>query len=62
MTGDAGIAFDFPRLPAVIERALALPEAEREAFCRRAMERVRQRYSWDAVTDEYERLFRQLCR
>ena len=62
VTGDAGIAFDFPRLPAVIERALAMPEAEREAFCRRAMERVRQRYSWDAVTGEYESLFRQLCR
>ena len=62
VTGDTGVPFDFPRLPATIERVLAMPEAEREALRKRAMERVRQRYSWDAVTDEYDRLFKQLCR
>ena len=31
---------------------------ERDRMGSKAMERVRARYSWDAVTDEYERLFR----
>jgi glycosyltransferase involved in cell wall biosynthesis len=46
----------------MIERVLAMPETERETLRKRAMDRARQRYSWDAVTDEYERLFRQLSR
>jgi glycosyltransferase involved in cell wall biosynthesis len=33
---------------------------ERNGFRRRAIERVQQRYSWDTVTADYERLFRQL--
>jgi len=57
VAGDAGIPFDFAGLPRAIEHALAMPAPERESFRRRAMERVRGRYSWDAVTDEYERLF-----
>jgi glycosyltransferase involved in cell wall biosynthesis len=62
VTGNAGIPFDFPRLPATMERVLAMPETERQALRNRAMERARQRYSWEAVTDEYEKLFRQLSR
>jgi glycosyltransferase involved in cell wall biosynthesis len=31
-----------------------MDEAERAEFGARAMERVRERYSWDAVTDKYE--------
>jgi glycosyltransferase involved in cell wall biosynthesis len=60
VAGDAGIPFDFPALPAVMERVLAMRESEREEFRRRAMERARRRYSWEAVTDEYEKLFRQM--
>ena len=36
--------------------ALEMSEGERERLRRRAVERVRARYSWDAVTDAYERL------
>jgi glycosyltransferase involved in cell wall biosynthesis len=35
---------------------LLMPESEREEWRQRAMERVRSRYSWDAVTDAYEEL------
>jgi glycosyltransferase involved in cell wall biosynthesis len=34
-----------------------MSEEERCAFGARAMERVRQHYSWDAVTGAYEKLF-----
>jgi glycosyltransferase involved in cell wall biosynthesis len=56
VAGDAGIPFDFPGLPRAIERVLGMSEAEREGLRRRAMERAREKYSWDAVTDAYERL------
>ncbi len=55
VTGDAGIPFDGD-LAAQMARVLAMPEAERDAYRRRALERVRERYSWDAVTLEYEKL------
>jgi glycosyltransferase involved in cell wall biosynthesis len=35
-----------------------MPEEERDRWRLRAMERARARYSWDAVTDAYEKLFR----
>ena len=38
-----------------------MTEAEREALRRRAMDRVRERYSWDAVTDAYESLLKRLA-
>jgi glycosyltransferase involved in cell wall biosynthesis len=56
VTADAGIPFDFAGLPATIERVLAMPDAEREALRQKAMERARRRYSWEAVTDQYESL------
>jgi glycosyltransferase involved in cell wall biosynthesis len=62
VAGDAGLRFDFAELPATLERVLKMPESEREDLRRRATERTRARYSWDAVTDQYERLFKQLCR
>lgn len=61
-TGDAGVPFEFAGLSAAIDRVLAMPEAQRDNLRRRAMERARTKYSWDAVTDEYEKLFRALCR
>ena len=45
-----------------IALALAMSEVEREALRIAAAERVRERYSWDAVTDQYERLFDALGR
>ena len=49
VAGDAGIPFD-DDLAAKIELVLAMPEEERDALRRRALERVQQRYCWDAVT------------
>jgi glycosyltransferase involved in cell wall biosynthesis len=56
VAGDAGIPFDFPDLPRVMERVLGMSEAERDELRRKAMARAREKYSWDAVTDAYERL------
>ena len=33
-----------------------MSEDERNEYRRKAEQRVRERYSWDAVTDQYERL------
>lgn len=62
VAGDAGVPFDAAGISAAIERVLAMPEDERETFRRRAMERARRRYSWEAVTDQYERLFERMTR
>jgi glycosyltransferase involved in cell wall biosynthesis len=60
VAGGAGIAFEPRELAAKIELALAMPEDQRELLRRKAMDRVRDRYSWDAVTDRYERLLASL--
>jgi len=52
----AGIPFRHENLAEVLERVLEMPEAERDELRARAVERVRSRYSWDAVTDAYEKL------
>ena len=52
----AGLPFTPEDLPRVIAHVLALSEEEREEWRARAVERVRSRYSWDAVTDAYEKL------
>jgi len=62
VAGDAGVPFDFRSLPGVMERVLAMPESDRDALRAKAMDRARRRYSWEAVTDEYEKLFKQLSR
>jgi glycosyltransferase involved in cell wall biosynthesis len=61
VAGGVGIAFTHRNLTEVLERALEMPEAEREGHRRRAVERVRERYSWDTVTDAYEALFTKLA-
>jgi len=61
--GDAGLTFSgsdgVPSLTAQLERILADP-ALVETYRGRARERAK-RYSWDAVTDEYEALLRRAC-
>lgn len=57
----AGIPFNGD-LAEKIVLALALPECEREALRAAAVERVRARYSWEAVTNRYEGLLRALRR
>ena len=39
---------------------LAMSPEERAQMGLAAAQRVRERYSWDAVTDAYERLFREM--
>jgi glycosyltransferase involved in cell wall biosynthesis len=60
VAGDAGIPFEADELDAKLELVLGMPEAERVEWGRRAMERVRERYSWEAVTDQYETLLLKL--
>lgn len=57
VAGGVGIGFEHDTLTSAIQRALLMTEGEREElrFC--AQSRVRERYSWDAVTDGYEKLF-----
>jgi glycosyltransferase involved in cell wall biosynthesis len=56
VAGDAGIPFEAGDLVAKLDLVLAMPEAERVDWGRRAMQRVAERYSWDRVTEDYERL------
>jgi hypothetical protein len=35
---------------------LSMSEEQRDSWRARAVERIRSRYSWDAVTDAYEKL------
>jgi len=57
----AGIPFGEHDLAEKIEAALQMSEEERTALRRCAAERVRERYSWDAVTAQYEELFRRIA-
>ncbi len=61
VAGGVGIPFEADQLAAKLRAVLAMPESERAEWSRRAMERVAERYSWDAVTDRYEALLRKLC-
>ena len=61
--GDAGLTFSgfegVPSLAAQLERLFDAPELVEE-YRERARRRAR-RYSWDAVTDQYEELLRTVC-
>ena len=57
----AGIPFTHQNLSAVMQTVLLMPERERDEWRARAIERVRSRYSWDAVTDAYENLLTKLA-
>jgi glycosyltransferase involved in cell wall biosynthesis len=61
VAGGAGLPFTHEDLSRVIEHVLSYSEEERQAWGTRAMERVRSRYSWDAVTDAYEKLLEGLA-
>jgi glycosyltransferase involved in cell wall biosynthesis len=61
---DAGFAYDgvvgADSLRQVLARLLSEPELVRE-YRQRAQYRARTHYSWEAVTDDYERLFYRVC-
>jgi glycosyltransferase involved in cell wall biosynthesis len=62
--GDAGLAYDgqvgADSLRQVLQRLLSAPELV-AAYRQRARQRAQTCYTWEAVTDAYERLFYQLC-
>ncbi len=58
VAGDGGIPFEPGELAGALRRVLAMPEFERERFRRAAIARVQTNYSWDTVTDAYEKLLK----
>ncbi len=59
---DAGIPFeDEQDLARQMRRVLAMSDDERDEWRARAARRVAEHYSWDAVTELYERLLLRLC-
>ncbi|MGH9594396.1 MAG: glycosyltransferase, partial [Bryobacteraceae bacterium] len=60
VAGGAGLPFEPGNLGQVMQRALEMTEEERDSWRQRAVARVRERYSWDAVTDAYEKLLTRL--
>lgn len=61
--GDAGLPYsDRNELTARMTAVLGMSESERGLFRERAIQRVRERYDWDAVTTQYETLLGGLCR
>ncbi len=62
--GDAGLGYDGQDGPESLRRVLAdlLRDPEKVAGYRsRASRRVQEHYSWETVTDDYERLFYRVC-
>jgi glycosyltransferase involved in cell wall biosynthesis len=62
VAGGAGLAFRRENLSEVIKLSLIMPSSEVEMWRLRARKRVEERYSWDAVTDSYEKLLTGLAR
>jgi glycosyltransferase involved in cell wall biosynthesis len=61
VAGDAGIPFEPGELAAKLGQVVRMSDGDRSGYGRRAMERVRERYSWDTVTDAYEKLLKGLA-
>lgn len=59
VAGESGVPFE-DDLVQKLQWALGMSEEERVEWGAKAMERVERLYSWKAVTDAYERLFRTL--
>ncbi|MCZ2147501.1 MAG: DUF1972 domain-containing protein [Bryobacterales bacterium] len=62
VAGGAGIPFESEELAAKMEEVLRMSAEERAEWGAKAMERVKERYSWDAVTKAYEDLFVELTK
>jgi glycosyltransferase involved in cell wall biosynthesis len=61
VAGGVAVPFTPTTLADQLRSVLRMSEAEREVYRSAARERVQQRYSWDAVTDAYERLLQQMA-
>jgi glycosyltransferase involved in cell wall biosynthesis len=51
-----GMAFESDNLEQKLEEVLEMSSQQRSEWGRRAMQRVTEQYSWDAVTGQYEAL------
>lgn len=60
VAGGAGIPFTHANLADQLRFVLAMPESKRDTWRAKAVARVEERYSWEAVTDRYEDLFRSM--
>ena len=63
VAGEVGVAFskDEAELAGALESIARMPREERQSMGRSALEWVRRRYDWEAVTDRYEALFYSLA-
>jgi len=61
VAGGVGIPFEQHDLPQKLAQVIAMTDQERAEWHRRAVDRVKERYSWDAVTAQYEKLLLKLC-
>jgi glycosyltransferase involved in cell wall biosynthesis len=62
VAGGAGLPFHIDNLTDRLSQVLAMPDEEKEGWRRRAMDRVRERYDWEAVTSAYEVLLESLVK
>ncbi len=62
VAGGVGLPFEPPELADRMRQVLAMSVEERAAWGEKARQRVAERYSWEAVTTAYERLFQELTR
>ena len=60
VAGDAALPFT-GNLTETMAKVLAMSAVEQDQWRAKATERVRERYSWDAVTSQYETLLSGLC-
>ena len=62
VAGDAGIPFEANELADKLAELAEMPAGDRADWGRRAMARVAERYSWDAVTTQYAALLSRMHR
>ncbi len=62
VAGDSGIPFEPAELVAKMRLVLDMSEEQRAELRRKAMDRIRERYSWDAVTGAYEELLTRIAK
>jgi glycosyltransferase involved in cell wall biosynthesis len=62
VAGDAAVAFEPETLAKKLQWAVNLSHEERDAWGRKAQARIREHYSWEAVTSAYESLLRRISR
>jgi glycosyltransferase involved in cell wall biosynthesis len=55
------VPFTADNLTEKLQWALELSDTQRACWGTRAMQRIQSHYSWEVVTDQYEKLFTQLA-